>query len=89
MKVVANMESEEEKEIRKQERDEKEKQESLMRISTASIDATKQEMNNTTKSDPVSILKVDEDKKEEGEIEEDNDQPKSSGGGLKKISLKL
>ena len=86
MKVVANMESEEEKEIRKQERDEKEKQESLMRISTASIDATKQEMDNTTKSDPVSILKVDEEKKEDEE-KEDNDESNSSGGGLKKISF--
>ena len=84
MKVVASIESEEEQEKRKQERDEQKRQETLINISTASIDATKNEMNNKVNDNsPVSILKIDKDDNDESN-EGDENKEESSGGGMKK-----
>mgnify|MGYP001331963611 CR=1 FL=1 len=86
MKVVASIESEEEQEKRRQEREEQKKQETLINISTASIDATKNEMSDKVgDNSAVSILKVEKEKADEDENNEDDEnKEETSGGGMKK-----
>ena len=65
---------------------EQKRQETLINISTASIDSTKNEMNDKVDDNSaVSILKVDKDKDGDDESNEgDEKKEESSGGGMKK-----
>jgi DNA-directed RNA polymerase II subunit RPB2 len=93
MKAVSMMENEEEVSRRKQEASDREKKETMLKISTDRLENTQKEsekeLSQSVNTEPVSILKIDTSEKNDDKDNEDSEAKNEniSSGGMKKISF--